>query len=264
MRNLTKRIVSLIMSVVLCVCMAAPAFAADSDVDTVPQEMISEEHSFENVNDVLLSSSGPLAESYYITSDPGVGPCNSIYSYLNSSGYNAYLYHDRTAYQVRSTMQNDAVFTIWGHARAGLIRCYSDTFLTARINYNHDEYYSLESAFAGTSNKLYKIRFAYFAGCKTGNTDATNTNLGNLITYTTSTLGAKCALGFGESIGIPSQAKYGAKLFERLYAGDTVLTATAKAAAYTLQEQGAYNGHNSHLYSGNGNITLIPAAYGNG
>lgn len=212
---------------------------------------------------IIASSTGPLAESYYITGNPGIGPCNSIVSYLNSSGYNSLLFYDRTAYQVRSTMQNDAVFTIWGHAAAGKVHCYSSTYLTARINYDRDDYYSLESAFAGTTNKLKKIRFAYFAGCKTGNTDATGESIGNLLTYTTGTLGAKCALGFGDNILIKAQSYYGEKLFERLKEGDTVLTATSKAASYTLQQYGAYGGHDSHLYSGNGNTTLVPAAFGN-
>jgi len=113
-----------------------------------------------------------------------------------------------------------------------------------------------------TTLKLRKIRFAYYAGCNTGNTD-TSENLGNLITYTTGTLGAKSALGFGAKIGIDSQSVYGAKLFSELKNGKTLLAATAKAAAETLQVRGDYHGHNSHLYSGDGNTKLTPAKFGN-
>ena len=193
-------------------------------------------------------------EIYYFTYEGAVGEGGSasIQSYLGNVGYTVNRYADVHAYYVRRTMNSDKVFVIVAHGVPGRILCKDGiTTLSASQVPTDDNNYSLEAWFS--ANDLNGMLFAYYGACYSATTDST---YGNLLTYTTGTLGANCALGFSTSVSDTHATYYETCLFEALGNGDTVLVANNVAMTLTYFKYNSYGNINSAVISGNANISI--------
>ncbi|MBA7484647.1 hypothetical protein ES707_20177 [subsurface metagenome] len=198
----------------------------------------------------------PLSEIYWMSaSGAGVGPGGTaaIQTYLNNVGYNAKRYQDTSAYYVRRTMNNDVVFAIVTHGNPGRVYCNGGTTVSANIVLNDDDNYSLEARFG--SGDFNGMKFAYYGACYTARTDST---YGNLLQYTTATLGAKSALGFYNAVSDAHATYFETKLFYKLCQGSTLANARSYALTATYDKYGSYGEVNSSRIYGNSSTTIYP------
>lgn len=220
---------------------------------------------------IWTAYANPLSELY--TQDApdgvGVGPMVGVGIRLNQGGYDSHLYNNTTAYYVRRTMHQDAIFHCYSHGLAfypgnagdlgGGMQCENNTWLTAESS-SYNNAYSLEAKFANTSYKLKDCRFAFFDGCDTG---ATSSRFGNIVSYAHNTLYADVALGFDETIYVaPNQVFCDTFYEESLINGKTISLSTALAIDEVTNSWSGGMGMCSWVFSGNTNIYLIPASYG--
>lgn len=208
----------------------------------------------------------PLAETYWFT-NLGIGGASNINSYLDNMGYNGNIYCNSGAYYVRRTMDDDAVFAYVGHGyrTGGILLCTDSASYISAYNIVGDyDNYSLQYAFAGTTNKLKNIRLAYYGACWS---DKYSPTYGQLTTYTTNTLGALSSIGFSDEVFDPVVSYFETKVFLYLDLGQTVSTAVGNAIIATKSYYGQELWNQSQVGSlqvrGNGDTRLEPAAYGN-
>jgi len=164
------------------------------------------------------ASAVPLSESYgynYNGWDSWT-PINNLTDGINKSigemGYDAKKWYRTSAYYVRRTMGQDAIFLIMNHANSGFVACENAgtvTYLSANstpLSYA----YSLQNKFQGTT-ELYDLRFAAFVGCNTALTDTTGNGFGNLRDMASS-LGVDTVMAFTNTIDY-NQANFFMKRF---------------------------------------------------
>lgn len=207
----------------------------------------------------VASAAGPLCEIYWMSSSDGVGPggTSTIQTYLNDIGYNAKRYENTSAYYVRRTMDDDAVFVIVSHGLPGRASCYGGTTVSAYAVSSDDDNYSLAAAF--DPDDLEKIRFAYYGTCYSAATDST---YGKLTSYTIS-LGARSTLGFVEAVSDAHATYFEKRLFYHLKAGNNVNTSKNLALSDTYSYYGDYGNVDSAQTLGYLSTKITPAAYGN-
>lgn len=204
-----------------------------------------------------VQAASGLAEVYWFTSTDnggeGVGPGGSasITSSLDDMGYNAIRYCDLHAYYVRSTMNNDVVFANVSHGASGRIYCNDWTTVSAKTVSGDSANYSMQAVFG--SGSFSSMKFAYFGSCYSA---ATSTSYGNLPSYATATLGAKCALGFTQSVSDAHATYFETYLFDRLQIGNTVYNAASAAKAATYSYFGSYGSVNSYVIYGTSSTTI--------
>lgn len=202
---------------------------------------------------VSRAASGPC-EIFYFTYSGSVGAGGSaaIESYLNNMGYSASRYANTHAYYVRRTMDNDKVFAIVSHGMPGRVVCKDGvTTVSANAVSSDNNNYSLAACFS--SGAFSNMKFAYYGACRSANTSGT---YGNLITYSTGTLGAASALGFSNDIYTNKAAWYEEKLFMYLNNGFSVLSANSLAQLSTYNQYGTYGGVDSAVVSGTIGTTI--------
>lgn len=182
----------------------------------------------------------------------GEGGTAQIKSSLNSLGYTTNRYVNVHAYYVRRTMNEDKVFAIVSHGAPGRVVCKdgSTTMSASAVNSDNNNY-SLAAWF--NSGALSGMKFAYYGACQTARTSAT---YGNLLTYTTGTLGASCALGFYDSVSSAKATYYEGKLFQYLASGYTVARANNMAHVATYNAYGSYGAVDSAQITGNSNTRI--------
>ena len=193
-------------------------------------------------------------EIYYFTYPGSVGSGGSanIAASLSNMGYSAYRYADTHAYYVRRTMNNDKVFAIVSHGLPGRLICQNgETTVSASSVSSDDNNYSLAAAFS--SGAFSNMLFAYYGACYTAQTDST---YGNLTTYTTNTLSAKCALGFTTYISNTCAPIYENVLFSYLEQGYSVSSANVYAKQAVINSIGAYGNIDQTIISGNPYTTI--------
>jgi uncharacterized membrane protein len=121
----------------------------------------------------------------------------------------------------------------------------------------------LEYKFAGTTNKLKNIRFAYYGACYS---DAYSSTYGRLTTYTTNTLNALTALGFYDAIDNTVATYFEERLFAWLDTTISVQAARDNALNDCYTRFGSTIVFYSNIWTANitGDVTteLEPAAYG--
>lgn len=205
----------------------------------------------------------PLSETYWYT-DPGEGGAYTINWHLGKMGYDNRIFRGSGAYYVRSTMDQDAVLAYVGHGNPGRLECTSSDEYLSAYNVPSDPYnYSLEYKFAGTTNKLKNIRFAYYGAC---HSDEYSPIYGRLTTYTTDILNARSALGFTGAISHDCATYFEERLFAWLDTGITVQSARDKALNDCYTKFGTTYVYYSNVWTANitGSVTtkLEPAAYG--
>lgn len=204
-----------------------------------------------------VQAASGLTEIYWFTSTDnggeGVGPGGSaaIKTFLSSMGYTAYRYCDLSAYSVRSTMDDDYVFVNVSHGSPGRLYCNNWTSVSAKSVSGDSANYSMQAIFG--SGAFSKMKFAYFGSCYSAATDA---SYGNLPSYTTATLGAKCALGFTQSVSDAHATYFETYLFDRLKIGNTVYNAASAAKAATYSYYGSYGAVNSYVIYGTSSTTI--------
>lgn len=204
-----------------------------------------------------FAASKPLAEIYWIsTSNGGVGPGGSasIQSYLNDMTYNAKRYANTRAYYIRRTMNDDVVFAVVSHGAPGRIYGANNPnaqTVSAKIVKNDDDNFSLQAKFS--SGAFSNMKFAYYGACQTARTSST---YGNLLTYTTSTLGAKSALGFYNNVLNTTATYYEEQLFKRFSWGYTVYNADYYAKLATYNNYGYHGEVDSAIPYGSSSTTL--------
>lgn len=210
-------------------------------------------------------AAGPLYEGYMYSSDDiaATAPFEAQ-KVLSRVGYDCYVYKDTSAFYVRRTMNDDAIFFYSGHADPGILKCSGNTQVSAKTVLNNNNNYSLEAAFTGTTNKLKKTRLAYYSGCNTANTSNT---YGNLLTYTVATLKAGVAIGFSKSIEVNVSNWFDTTVFSYAKDGYSIETSVDKALADTkaTYSTSIYNASNisSVCFVGVSSLKLTPAAYYN-
>lgn len=183
--------------------------------------------------------------------DLGPGGTASITSSLRGLGYTVNRYADTHAYYVRRTMNADKVFAIVAHGLPGRVYCADDTFVSAQMVLNDDLCYSLAANFS--NNAFNSMKFAYYGSCCSATTDST---YGNLLSYTTSTLGAKSALGFNDSVYNNCATYFETDLFKSLANGNTVYGAAAIAKTNTYNAYGTYGKVDSCRITGSSSTTI--------
>jgi hypothetical protein len=206
---------------------------------------------------IIANAASGLSEIYWMTSTSsggsGVGPGGSasIQTSLSGMGYNASRYQDTHAYYVRRTMNNDIVFAIVSHGAPGRVVGDQHTTMSANAVASDNANYSLAAYFG--SDDFNSMKFAYYGACQTARTDAT---YGNLLSYTTSTLGAASALGFYNSV-YDSQATYfEQQLFINLRNGSTVSSSANAAKSATYSKYGSYGEVDTYRIYGNSSTKI--------
>lgn len=191
------------------------------------------------------AASGTCEVFYFNEYGVGAGGTASIQTSLNNMGYTANRYADTHAYYVRRTMDQDKVFAIVTHGAPGYVVCGDGTTMSAKAVPDNDDNYSLAAWFG--ADKLEGMLFAYYGACDSADTSST---YGNLLTYTTDTLGAQCALGFEESVYDSHATYYEAKLFSYLEKGYSVNLSNILARSATYNNYGSYGEVDSAVISG--------------
>lgn len=208
-------------------------------------------------------SAAPLSETYWYD-DPGVGGAYTINYHLGKMGYDNNIYRGSGAYYVRSTMDQDAVLAYIGHGLPGILWCTSSNYYLSAYNVPSDPYnYSLQGKFAGATNKLKNIRFAYYGAC---HSDEFSSIYGRLTTYSTYNLNARSALGFSDEIYHAVATYFEERLFAWLDTAISVQAARDNAINDCYIQFGVNHVYYSNVWTANitGSTTtkLEPAAYG--
>lgn len=199
------------------------------------------------ITSTVYAASGTCEVFYFTyTNSVGEGGSASIQSSLSNLGYTANRYADTHAFYVRRTMNNDKVFAIVSHGAPGRVVCKDGaTTMSAKAVSSDSDNYSLAAYFG--SKDFNGMKFAYYGACKTALTDST---YGNLITYTTDTLGASCALGFTENVSNKQATYYETQLFKYLESGNSVADANTLACSATYSKYKDFGHVNSASISG--------------
>ncbi len=161
------------------------------------------------------------------------------------------------------TLASDAVFHISCHAGPGRMATVSNgqiTRLSAKAVAD-DAVYSLAYNFDNTTNKLKKIKVAYWLGCNTYGTDSTYGSLNQK----SIDLGVDAAITHTDET-YPSRSNlFAYKFYWYLYDGVTVSQALLDAKAFALSQ---YNNDAEvtvtvkTYVSGSSSTKIVPAAYG--
>lgn len=206
---------------------------------------------------IVTKAASGIAEVYWLTSTTsggsGVGPGGSasIQTSLSGLGYDSTRYQDTNAYNMRNAMSSDVVYAIVSHGAAGLVVGAEDTTMSAKTVASNKSNYSLASYYS--SGDFDSMKFAYYGACQTARTSS---SYGNLLSYTTSTLGASSALGFYNSV-YDSQATYFEKqLFVNLAKGSTVSSAASAAKSATYSKYGSYGEVDTYKIYGDSSTTI--------
>ncbi len=186
-----------------------------------------------------------MTSTAYGGSGVGAGGTEAIQNSLSNIGYDAIRYQDIHAYYVRKAMSSDAVFAIVTHGVAGRIVCDDDTTISAKNVSSNSSNYALAASFK--SGDFSSMKLAYYGSCMSARTDS---RYGNLLSYTTSTLGASSALGFYNSVYDAEATYFEEQLFSRLCSGDTVSEAAAAAKAATYSKYSDYGEVDSYKIYG--------------
>jgi hypothetical protein len=207
--------------------------------------------------------SPPWAEIYSY-SDPGNGSCSSIKQYLLDIGYDARWYIGTSAYYVRRTMYQDAVFYITTHGEPGRVKCGLESGIVTHIsakkvpsdNYN----YSLEAGFGSTTDKLKYTRLTYWAACHSAENSSTYGDLDNYCYYT---LGVDSTVAFWGTRQPPYCTYFDKRFFYWAKQGYTVIEALDKARIDTGNKFPKIPKEDNYDYRCYGGSTkLVPAKYG--
>ncbi len=207
--------------------------------------------------------SPPWSECYWFNS-PGVGPTYDINHFLHYVGYDARVYGNLTAYWVRRTMYKDAVFYIKTHGvgdEGGRVWCANGTRISAKIRPNDNYNYSLEAAFANTTDKLKWCRLVYWGGCYTAKNSS---KYGDLNDYSAMTLGADSSVGFKEGRYVDWGTTFDRRVFDYLIynGGNTIKNSCEMAKDYTYNVHGSYGGVDKYEIRGYTTEKILPVDYG--
>ena len=238
-----------------------------------------------SVSLTVFAADSPLAELYFYNHS-AVGVLSALDTTtkasqtegcIDNAGYNSISYTNVQAGPASSgsvirTLDDDAIFFISGHAGHGRVVCVDNNNNITRISanaVNDNSVYSLAYNFGNTTDKLKKLRFAYWMGC---NTNGNDTTYGSLNVKCTN-LGVDCNVTHNDKTW-PTYSNY------YLYCvafysdqGQTVSTAisNAKAWCYSYYNSTAGSGNevdrtlNSSVISGTSgysNVAFEPAGYG--
>lgn len=205
--------------------------------------------------------------TYSVTALNTTTNASNIHNSLSSHGYYSGSYYvNNQASIVQNNIGNDAIFYINSHGDAGLICCpYSNngswtmTYLSANSTPDNMAY-SLQNKYANTTDKLKRVRFAYFGACHSANTSSIYGNLLNMA----SSLGVDCSLGFTGTITTNRHIYFSERLitYYGMDPNNTVSACAASSSADTFNAYGDFGGVNTYSIVGNGSIKLVPAAYG--
>lgn len=236
-----KRITTAVLCMILC-CTCMLSIAANA----APTE-----HCF-GVDHPTLTSSSALDTMDNVA---------TIHSGLVSNGYyNQYYYSNNPSSSVCSALGQDAIFYINTHGNAGFVSCpYYNSSTSSWIS-SYMKASDINSQYSSTTDKLKKVRLAYFGACYSANTSS---SYGNLLTTSTN-LGVDCAIGFSTTIYTNRHVYFSERmiLYYGMDSNNTISACAASAKADTYTQFGDYGGVNSYTIKGNGNISLVPAAYG--
>jgi len=208
----------------------------------------------------------PWSECYWFN-DPGVGTTYDINHFLHYVGYDARVYGNLYAYLVRRTMYKDAVFYVSAHGvkTGGRVRCgYLNghkTYISAKSIPWDDYNYSLEAAFANTTDKLKWCRLVYWSACRSARNSST---YGDLNDYSAITLGADSSVGFRDDLGIAHSATFDKRCFDCLIynGGNKIKNSCETAKNYTYKVHGSYGGVDSYEIRGYTTGKILPVGYG--
>lgn len=228
------------------------------------------------------AATAPLAELYFYKHGDIVGLAALdttvqkalTHSAVASSGYNTYSYINvqagpKSSSSVIRTLADDAVFMISCHAGQGRMAIVDNSNNITRLSANTHSAsttYSLQSNFENTTDKLKKVRLAYFMGCNTYGLDSAYGSLNGK----TGTLGVDCTITHASQT-YPAYSNYFLYCFAfYLSQGQTVGTALSNARTYTISTYGnsaaVLETVNYYMITGAGanpsSTTIMPAAYG--
>jgi len=206
--------------------------------------------------------SPPWSECYWFN-DPGVGPTYDINHFLHYVGYDARVYGNVHAYYVRRTMYKDAVFYIktHGYSSGGRVLCANNTKISAKMVLGDDSNYSLEAAFANTTDKLKWCRLVYWGSCYTAKNSS---KYGDLNDYSAMTLGADSSVGFKEGRYVDWGTTFDRRVFDYLIynGGNTIKNSCEMAKDYTYDVHGSYGGVDKYEIRGYTTEKILPVGYG--
>lgn len=203
---------------------------------------------------VSASAASGTCEIFYFNDAPdslGPGGSAGIQSYLGNLGYTANRYANTLAYYVRRTMDSDKVFAIVAHGAPGYVVCAQTTKMSANAVPSDNDCYSLAAWFS--SGSLSSMKFAYYGACKSARGSST---YGNLLDYTTSTLGAQSALGFYEDVNDDCATHFESTLFFFLSGGNTITSSASSALVSTYNNYGTYGSVDSYRIYGSAYTTI--------
>ena len=191
----------------------------------------------------------------------------NIHDALVAHGYYSGSYYvNNQASIVQTCIGRDAIFYINSHGAAGLVCCpynnsgtWTMTYLSANSTPDNMAW-SLQYKYENTTDKLKRVRFAYFGGCNTANTSSIYGNLLNMA----NSLGVDCSLGFTGNITTNRNFYFSERLiaYYGMDPNNTVSACAASASSDTFNVFGDFGGVNTYSIVGNGGIKLVPAAYG--
>lgn len=215
----------------------------------------------------------PLYESYGYTYPPQYpstwSTVSGIQPLLSYSGYNSKAWINTSAYYVRRTMGDDAVFFIFGEGLPGFVAAwdlYNYTKLSANSTSDNSAY-SLQYRFQGTT-ELNDLKLAVYMACRTALTDNTTADgtpaYGNLLNMSSS-LGVDLSIGWQADIASPMIDDYAHQFFNIISYGGSVQFAHDSAVAALWAEWGWDGNADSELFVGSANpsnLVIYPAGYG--
>ena len=205
-------------------------------------------------NEMAAQAASGTCEIFYFTytGSVGAGGTANIKGYLDDMGYTANRYANTRAYYVRRTMDEDKIFVIVAHGLPGRVYCKNgETTISAKAVKDDDNNYSLAAGFSQYG--LLNMKLAYYGSCYSASTSGT---YGNITTYTTSQMGAQCALGFTDSVASTQATYYESLLFYYLKNGSTVSNANSLCKTLTYNKYGTYGNVDTALISGNEDTTI--------
>lgn len=225
------------------------------------------EHSFGYNHPAFSYYNAYRDTTYSVTALNTTTNASNIHNSLVSNGYySGSSYVNNQASIVQNNIGNDAIFYINSHGAEGLVCCpYSNngtwtmTYLSASSTPDAMAY-SLQNKYANTTDKLKRVRFAYFGSCHSANTSSI---YGNLLSMASS-LGVDCSLGFTGTITTNRHVYFSERLitYYGMDPNNTVSACAASSAADTFNVFGDFGGVNTYSISGSGGVKLVPASYG--
>jgi len=206
--------------------------------------------------------SPPWAEMYsYDAVDCSEDPY--IKQYLLDMGYDARWYMNTTAYYVRRTMYQDAVFHIHTHGwlHGGRVQCASGTQISAKSVPSQNYNYSLEARYGSSTDKLKYTRLTYWAACHSAEYSSTYGDLDNYCYYT---LGVDSTVAFYQLRYSPYCIYFDKRFYYWAKQGYTIQAALQNAQADTTDRWPSVpktNNYDWRCFGGTGKY-LRPASYG--